>query len=59
MVELTREAHDDLIELVQDMVEYWCDEQMKQGRPVSGTTAWKVIGCYSNLKEIVMEMADR
>lgn len=59
MVELTREAHDELVELVEDVVQYWCQEQYKEGRPMSGQTAWKVINCYSTLKEVTMDLANR
>jgi len=50
-MEISREAHDDLVEAVEDTIEYFCDQQMQQGLPFSGETAWAIIECLSIAKQ--------
>jgi len=42
---LTSEKHQQLIELIEDTVEYYCDENM-----VSGELVYTVLECYSIAK---------
>ena len=42
---ITSEKHQQLIELIEDTVEYYCDENM-----VSGELVYTVLECYSNAK---------
>ena len=42
---ITSEKHQQLIELIEDTVEYYCDENM-----VSGELAYTVLECYSIAK---------
>ena len=42
---ITSEKHQQLIELIEDIVEYYCDENM-----VSGELVYTVLKCYSIAK---------
>jgi len=42
---ITTEKHQQLIELIQDSVEFFCDENM-----VSGEVAYTILECYSVAK---------
>ena len=42
---ITTEKHQQLIELIQDSVEFFCDENM-----VSGEVAYAILECYSVAK---------
>ena len=42
---ITQQQHDQLIELIQDTIEYYCDENM-----VSGELVYTVLQCYSEAK---------
>lgn len=42
---ITSEKHQQLIELIEDIVEHYCDENM-----VSGELAYTVLECYSIAK---------
>jgi len=55
MTNINRESHDELIMLVEDVVEYWCSEQFKEGTPVSGEAAYKIIQAYATAKELEFE----
>jgi len=50
-MEISREAHDDLVGAVEDTIEYFCDQQMQQGLPFSGEAAWVIIECLSIAKQ--------
>ena len=43
---ITREQHDELITVLEDTLEYACDQWM-----ISGETALKIIECYSIAKQ--------
>ena len=45
MTTLDRAKHDELTELIDDAVQYWCNENM-----VSGELAWIVISCRAEAK---------
>jgi len=51
MVRVSYQASTELKETLEDMVEYWCNEQRKEGELISGETAWKMIGCLAAAKE--------
>ena len=42
---ITREKHDELLALIEDSVEYFCNENM-----VSGELAYTIMNCYSEAK---------
>jgi hypothetical protein len=46
---LSREQHDELIAVLDDTIQYACDEWM-----ISGETAWKIIECYATAKQAEM-----
>ena len=45
MTTLDRETHNELTEIIEDMVEYWCDSNM-----MSGELAWIVVECLAKAK---------
>ena len=45
MATLDRDTHRDLVETIEDMVEYWCDANM-----MSGELAWVVVECLAKAK---------
>ena len=51
MITLNKETHDELIELIEDSVEYWVNEAMKNGELVSGESAYKVIAAFALTKQ--------
>ena len=51
MIKVSYQASTDLRETLEDMVEYWCSEQRKEGELISGETAWKMISCIAAAKE--------
>ena len=59
MVTVTHRAHQELVELLEDAVEYWCRSQAEEGELYSGETAWKIAGAYSEAKEVHMAMESR
>ena len=44
-MEITREKHDNLFNLIEDAVECFCDEEM-----VSGEIAWTIVECMAAAK---------
>ncbi len=52
MITLNKDTHDELIELIEDSVEYWVSETVKNGEVVSGETAWKIISSLAISKEV-------
>jgi hypothetical protein len=44
-MQITRAKHDQLIELIEDSVEYFCDENM-----VAGEVVYTILHCYSKAK---------
>ena len=55
MVTVNREAAQELNELIEDAIEYWCREQAENGALVSGETAWKIVSAYATAKELQFE----
>ena len=51
MIKVSYQASTELRETLEDMVEYWCSEQRKEGELIAGQTAWKMIGCIAAAKE--------
>lgn len=45
MKTLNIDKHSQLVELIEDSIEYWCDEHM-----ASGELAWIVIQCLATAK---------
>lgn len=43
------ETHDQLREIIEDSVEYWCNDNMQ-----SGELAWKIIECIAVAKQAQM-----
>lgn len=43
---LTREAHQELTEIIEDSVQYFCNEHI-----ISGELAWVVIECLAKAKQ--------
>ena len=37
--------HNELVDIIDDMVQYWCDEHV-----CSGELAWTILQCYSTAK---------
>ena len=54
MVSVSYQASTELRELIEDTVEYWCDEARKNGELVAGETAWKMIECMAVAKQAEM-----
>ena len=50
-MDISREAHDDLVGAVEDTIEYFCDQQMQQAVPFSGEAAWAIIECLCITKQ--------
>jgi len=44
-MEISKEKHDKLFQLVEDTVEYFCDEEQ-----VSGEIAWTILECIATAK---------
>lgn len=44
-MEISKEKHDRLFELIEDTVEYFCDEEQ-----VSGEIAWTIVECMGAAK---------
>ena len=44
-MEISREKHDKLFEIIEDAVEYFCDEET-----VSGEIAWTIVECIATAK---------
>ena len=59
MVEVNRDDHHELVQLLEDAVQYWCDGCAEEGRFYSGETAWKIVSCFGEAKEIVMGLHTR
>ena len=51
MVRVSFQASTELRETLEDMVEYWCEQQRREGELISGETAWKMINAISATKE--------
>ena len=51
MVQVSFQASTELKETLEDMVEYWCEQQRKEGELIAGETAWKMIECIANAKQ--------
>lgn len=44
-MEISREKHDKLYEIIEDAVEYFCDEET-----VSGEISWTIVECMATAK---------
>ena len=44
-MEISREKHDKLFEIIEDAVEYFCDEET-----VSGEISWTIVECMATAK---------
>ena len=51
MITIDRAAAQELNELIEDAIEYWCREQAENGTPVAGESAWKIVSAYAMAKE--------
>lgn len=52
-MEITREQLTELTELIEDTVEYYCDNRM-----FSGETCWKILECLAVAKQHEFETVD-
>ena len=59
MVTVSHRAHKELVELLEDAVQYWCASQAEEGELYSGETAWKIVGAYGEAKEVHMGLQSR
>ena len=50
MTTISREAATELRELIEDTIEYFCDQEM-----ISGETAWKMVECLAIAKQAQMQ----
>ena len=50
MTTISREAATELRELIEDTIEYFCDEEK-----ISGETAWKMVECLAVAKQAQMQ----
>jgi len=46
---LDRDTHQELVELIEDSLQYFCDEQM-----ISGELSWVVLECLAKAKQAEM-----
>lgn len=44
-MKISREAHDELVSVIEDTVEYACDKEL-----ISGELAWTIIECLATAK---------
>ena len=51
MIKVSYQASTELRETLEDMVEYFCQEQKANGELIAGQTVWKMIGCIAAAKE--------
>ena len=51
MITLNRDSVKELTDVIEDSIEYWVQECVKNGELVSGETAWKVVAAYAQAKE--------
>ena len=49
-MQISQEQHDQLIELIEDSVEYFCDENM-----LSGELVYTILECFSRAKVYEMQ----
>ena len=47
---ITYEQHDELIELIEDSIEFFCDQHM-----ISGELSYTIVECYAHAKIAEME----
>jgi hypothetical protein len=50
-ITISREFATELTEVIEDAVEYACQESAKNGEYVSGETCWKIISAFAMAKE--------
>ena len=50
MVTITRETASELTEMIEDSIEYWCQQSMENGELVSGETAYKILSAWADAK---------
>ena len=51
MATISFQASTELREVVEDTIEYFCDESAKNGEFISGETAWAMIECLAQAKQ--------
>ena len=51
MVTIPRESAQELNNLLEDLLEYWCQQQAEYGTLVSGETGWKLVSAYAQAHE--------
>ena len=51
MVSVSFQASTELKLTLEDMVEYFCSEQAKEGELISGETAWKMVEAMAVAKQ--------
>lgn len=57
MVTVSYQAATDFNEQLEDLVEYFCSEQAKEGQLISGETLWAMMECYALAKQEEMKGA--
>ena len=50
MTTITRDQSTTVTEMLEDTVQYLCQDLFESGTPLSGETVWKIISCYSETK---------
>ena len=50
MTTISRKSASELRELIEDTIEYFCDEEK-----ISGETAWKMVECLAIVKQAQMQ----
>ena len=50
MVTITRETASELTDMIEDSIQYWCEQCAENGELVSGETAYKVLSAWSEAK---------
>ena len=57
MVTVSYQAATDFNEQLEDLVEYFCSEQAKEGQLISGETAYKLMEAFAATKQEEMKGA--
>ena len=50
MTTITRDQSATITEMLDDTVEYLCQDMFEQGTPMSGETVWKVVAAWAEAK---------
>ena len=54
-MEIPREVHDEFVGLLEDAVQYTCQEAAGQGQYISGETCWAIMECLAIAKQAEMQ----